>query len=419
MKTLYLEAYSGIAGNMTVAALMDLGGADYQQQLIQAIQSLPIDGYQLKIQETMVDGIRAQFFDVELENAHQLHEEHCPAHGDAHIPEHQEHHAQQLHQHHHRNLADITYIIENSQISSNAKQLALKIFEIVAQAEAKVHNKPVDQVHFHEVGAVDSIVDIVGTAVLIDQIKPDRICCSTLCEGRGQVQCAHGMMPVPAPATAQILSAYHIPFTITDNEGEMITPTGAAIVAALCDSFETVVHFRVQAIGYGAGSRKFRQAKILRAMLGESQADSGQQQENEVALIQTNIDDSTPEMLGYTMEKLWEAGVLDVWYTPIQMKKNRPAAMLSVICQKTQLQQMASIIFAQTSTIGVRVTYHQRITMQRQNVSVKTRFGQVKLKVCRYGEIEKKYVEYESAKEIADAQHIPLAEIYREAMKLL
>lgn len=289
-KELYLECYSGISGDMTVAALLDLG-AD-RKALEEGLASLKVDGYQLHFSRTSKNGIDAFDFDVELtgeeRHCHHDHEDGCEhshvhGHGEDHEHRHEDDHGHShveahthdhvhIHSHSHRGLPEILAIIDGSEMTGRAKALAKKMFCAVAEAEGKIHGKPLDQVHFHEVGAVDSIVDIAGVAICIDNLGIEKVYCSPLYEGTGYVRCQHGLMPVPAPATAQICANYHIPMKITGNKGEMVTPTGAAIVAALADSFQLPDPFVPEKIGFGAGKKDFACANVLRAYLLEPDA---------------------------------------------------------------------------------------------------------------------------------------------------
>ena len=437
MKTLYLECLSGISGDMTVAALLDLG-AD-EQVLREGLASLQVDGYTLEISRVDKSGITACNFDVKLadealhihdhnhghshalENGHEhshTHDddhEHSLAHDHGHEHNHTHDHGHE-HEHVHRNFSDICAIIEASAISPRAKQLAVRMFEIVAAAEAKVHGKPVDEVHFHEVGAVDSIVDIVGAAICIDNLQIDKVICTPLREGTGTVRCQHGIMPVPAPATLEIIRAHNIPLQITQNKGEMVTPTGAAIVAALAPRFGTPQESYILATGYGAGKKSFAPlANVLRAsLLQETHAEAGT-----VVKLECNLDDMTGEALAFACEKLFSAGALDVWCTPIIMKKGRPAQMLSVLAEPALEKDLARVLFKHTSTIGVRVSLHNRHTMHRQSAQVCTPYGKVVTKELFYDEICKTGIEYESAKQLAQSAGVSVDKVFRAAYKQL
>lgn len=392
MKTLYLECYSGISGDMTVAALLDLGASE--EALRAGLSSLDVSGYDIKISRTAKCGISACDFNVILHK-------HEHEHG---------------HHHEHRGIAEINAIIDGSEITDNAKALAKKIFYIVAEAEAKVHGLPVGEVHFHEVGAVDSIVDIVGAAICADNLGIGRVLCTPLREGQGTVWCGHGRVPVPAPATLEIAKTHAIPLVLTDNQGEMVTPTGAAIVAALCggDSFSAPQGLTVLKTGYGAGKKDFKTANLLRASLVELSGHGGPGETDEVLELECNIDDMTGEQLAHAMLLLLETGALDCWLTPVIMKKSRPAQHLSLLIEPAREEEFTRLLFRHTSTAGIRVTPHRRTKMRRRSKRVETVYGELYVKEFFYDDICKTSVEYESAKKLSIAKDIPISEIYRE-----
>jgi uncharacterized protein (TIGR00299 family) protein len=270
-------------------------------------------------------------------------------------------------------------------------------------------------VHFHEVGAIDSIVDIISVAVCVDNLGVDEIVVSELYEGSGHVRCQHGMMPVPVPATANIVAANHLQMKITDAMGEMVTPTGAAIVAALKTSDKLPENYRIEKIGLGAGKKDFPRANVLRAMLLENVEDSPQNEMEDIWKLESNIDDCTGEVLGYTMEKLLAAGARDAWYTPIYMKKNRPAWMLGVLCTQDMIEKMEQIIFAETTTIGIRKYPVERSIMQRHPAKVLTAYGEVTLKICEKNGISYRYPEYDSVKEVCQMADVPFRAVYQAA----
>ena len=412
-RILYLECYSGISGDMTVGALMDLGLDP--QWLEETLATMGVDGYHLHFGRTKKCGIDAFDFDVHLEQAaHEHHHEHEHDHGHGHGDGHHHHH-----HHDHRNLHDILHLIDHLEASEGAKELARTMFWIVAEAESKAHGLPIEEVHFHEVGAVDSIVDIVGTALCVDALRVDKVIVSPLREGRGYVKCQHGIMPVPVPATANIVSAHNLQLVLTDNEGEMVTPTGAAIAAALHCGEELPAKYRVEQIGIGAGTKEFKNANILRAMIltaDEENMDSSKFEDEEVdtvAKLETNLDDCTGEALGFTMDLLFEAGALDVWYTPIVMKKSRPAYMLQVLCRQDQVESMEEIIFCHTTTIGIRKSVMERTVLPRWNVTVDTPWGPASVKVCLRGDRETYYPEFASVSEICRREGLPFGDVYR------
>lgn len=447
-KTLYLECYSGISGDMTVAALLDLG-AD-RSVLDRVLKSLKVSGFETKISRVVKSGIDACDFDVVLDKEHENHDhdmeylhghhhkghknnhfyDHNHAHEDEaeHFHSHERNHAhgtgtaQDHHHHEHRGIKEITYIIEHSAMTENAKKIALRIFEILAEAESKAHNVPVDQVHFHEVGAVDSIVDIVSVAVCLDNLDVTEVIVPVLCEGRGTVRCQHGILPIPVPAVANIVSANHLYLKMTEVEGELVTPTGAAIVAAVKTKDKLPETFEIRKIGIGAGKRQYECPGILRAMFisesteqakGRNPKAENQETKDTIIKMETNIDDCSGEVLGFVMERLMKAGARDVHYVPVFMKKNRPAWVLNVICKEEDIETLQNIIFEETTTIGIRYSIMERTILPRETRTLPTPWGEVLAKVCILNGKEQLYPEYESVAQLSREKEIPFAEIYR------
>ena len=447
-KTLYLECYSGISGDMTVAALLDLG-AD-RAVLDRVLKSLKVSGFETKISRVVKSGIDACDFNVVLDKEHENHDhdmeylhghhhkghennhfyDHNHAHEDEaeHFHSHEHNHAhgagsaQDHHHHEHRGIKEITYIIEHSAMTENAKKIALRIFEILAEAESKAHNVPVDQVHFHEVGAVDSIVDIVSVAVCLDDLDITEVIVPVLCEGRGTVRCQHGILPIPVPAVANIVSANHLRLKMTEVEGELVTPTGAAIVAAVKTKDKLPETFEIQKIGIGAGKRQYECPGILRAMIisesteqakGRNPKAENQETKDTIIKMETNIDDCSGEVLGFVMERLMKAGARDVHYVPVFMKKNRPAWVLNVICKEEDMEMLQNIIFEETTTIGIRYSRMERTILPRETRTLPTPWGEVQVKVCTLNGKEQLYPEYESVAQLSREKEIPFTEIYR------
>ena len=428
---LYLECATGISGDMTVAALLDLGASKIK--LLAALESLNVEGYSVSIGRANSHGVDACSFDVELEHEHHHeheheHEHHHEAalehehHHEVHEHEHghhhehgHEHHHEHHHPHEHRNLADVTAILNSGSLSPRARELALKIFGIVAEAESKAHGKPVEEVHFHEVGAIDSIVDIAAAAVCLDDLGIDDVIVSGLSEGTGFVECQHGLLPIPVPAVANIAAAHGLPLRILPGvNGEMVTPTGAAIAAAVRTRSALPESFTIAKIGLGAGKRDFGMPNVLRAMLIEEtkQTDAPP---SEITILETNIDDSTGETLGLAMESLLDAGALDVHYIPVFMKKNRPAWLLRVICRNADIAKLERVIFTQTSSIGIRKLPAGRTCLARTVVDVALPAGTVKVKKCTFDGQTFYYPEYESVKVLAAASGVPFADLFRDA----
>ncbi len=425
MKTLYFDCSSGISGNMTLAALTEIIGDE--NYLVEQLKKLHIDGYTIDISKKVKNGITGTHVDVILEHQHEhshvheehdhhhehLHEEHIHHHeheGHNHEHDNENHHIHEgeHHHHEHRNLHDVCEIIDNSDIDEESKDLAKRIFMRVAKAESKVHNKPLDEVHFHEVGAIDSIVDIVGTAILINKIHPDKIISSVVNDGHGFIECAHGTMAVPVPATSEIFANSDVEFRQIDIDTELVTPTGAAIIAELSSEFTTLPAMKIKKIGWGAGTKDLKIPNVLKVYYGDMQ-----EQNQKIAVMETNIDDCSGEILGYTEELLFENGALDVFYTPIFMKKNRPAYRLTVVCKEPDIQKLQNIIFRETTTIGIRYRYEYRTELEREQILIDTKYGALKAKkVVNNGETYI-YPEYESVKELAKKNDIPLKEVYK------
>ena len=442
-KTLYLETSSGISGDMFVAAMIDLG-AD-PEALERALNSIPADGFMVEISSVKKSGIACCDFNVILDEAHENHDHDMEyLHGHHHEGRECNHAhgtgtAQDHHHHEHRGIKEITYIIEHSAMTENAKKIALRIFEILAEAESKAHNVPVDQVHFHEVGAVDSIVDIVSVAVCLDDLDVTEVIVPVLCEGRGTVRCQHGILPIPVPAVANIVSANHLHLKMTEVEGELVTPTGAAIVAAVKTKDKLPETFEIQKIGIGAGKRQYECPGILRAMfisesteqakgrdkakvqteefknpeIGNNLKAENQETKDTIIKMETNIDDCSGEVLGFVMERLMKAGARDVHYVPVFMKKNRPAWVLNVICKEEDMETLQNIIFEETTTIGIRYSRMERTILPRETRTLPTPWGEVQAKVCTLNGKEQLYPEYESVAQLSREKEIPFAEIYR------
>lgn len=403
-KTLYLECYSGISGDMTVAALLDLG-AD-EKALREALESLPVDGFDIEIKRVKKSGLDACDFHVILDQEIDMHDHDMEyLHGHAH-----EHTHEHMHEHHHehRGLPEIREIIRHSGLSARAKETALRIFQILAEAEAKAHGLPVEQVHFHEVGAVDSIVDIAAAAVCLDDLDIGEVIVPELYEGRGTIRCQHGLIPVPVPAVANIAAAHGLGLHMTDVEGELVTPTGAAVVAAVRTGDRLPANYRILKTGVGAGKREYRCPGILRAMLIEA----GQSTEDTIWKLESNIDDCTGEALGFVMEKLMEAGARDAFCTPVYMKKNRPAYQLNVICKEEQIEELQNLIFEHTTTIGIRRVEMERTILARELRTLQTPIGTVQVKVCSLGSEKRVYPEYDSVAGLCEKHHLSYQRVW-------
>ena len=445
MKSLYLECNAGISGDMLVAALLDLG-AD-KEVLDKALQSIPAKGFEYKISRVSKAGVDCCDFDVILDEEHANHDhdmaflhgngdavvhshehhhdhEHEHEHEHHHDHEHEHEHSHVPHEHHHhhehRGLQEVIAIIDATDMSAAAKALALKIFDIIADAEAKAHAVEKNAVHFHEVGAIDSIVDIVAIAVCADSLGVENVIVPELCEGRGTVRCQHGVLPVPVPATANIMQRFGFNVRLLPVQGEFVTPTGAAAAAALMTTDELPQSFKILGIGLGAGKRQYERPSILRALLIEDNAQKNSVNSNAlqtdcICQLQSDIDDCSGELLGYTLERLLTAGALDAHYQPVFMKKSRPAWELTVICREEDRAKLEALIFAETTTIGIRHARMERTVLPRRRDVVHTAYGDVAVKRCLLENGERCYVEYDSAAKLAQEQGVPLQDIYLAA----
>ena len=376
---------------------------DYLQKELKKVH---VDGYHLHVSKTKKNGITGTYVDVHLEADHHHHHDHDHDHEHEHHHHDHEHHHDH-HHHDHRNLFDVNKIIDEADIDLKAKELAKKIFLKVALAESKVHNETLENVHFHEVGAIDSIVDIIGTAILITKIAPDKIMSSVVNDGHGFIQCAHGMISVPVPATSEIFAASDVMFRQIDIDTELVTPTGAAIIAQLAQSFGTMPAMKVNKIGWGCGTKDLKIPNVLKVLCGTIE-----ENQDEILVIETNIDDCSGEILGFTMEQLFAQGALDVFFTPIFMKKNRPAYRLSIACHPQQLKAMQDVIFKHTTSIGLRYRREQRTILNRQNTAVMTPFGEVRGKVIDFDGSRYVYPEYEDVKAIAQKQGLSIRDVF-------
>ena len=429
MNKLYLECYSGISGDMTVGALLDLG-AD-KIVLENALNSLPIDGFEIKISRVSKSGLDACDFDVRLdEDNHDhdmkylhgeghIHVQHHHNHGEEDFHEHI-HHYEDInhtysHEHHHghghshRNLSQILDVIDHAEITKNAKKIASDIFTILAKAEAKAHGVSIEEVHFHEVGAVDSIVDIVAVAVCIDNLNINEVIVSPLYEGTGFIRCQHGVIPVPVPAVCEIVRDNDIDLKITNYEGEFVTPTGAAIVAAIKTSDKLPDKFKIEKIGIGAGKREYEKAGILRSMLIKDTSNKS----HNIYKLESNIDDCSGEALGYIVEKLLSEGARDVHFIPVFMKKNRPAYQLNVICREEDIEKFEQIIFEETTTIGIRKQKIEMTMLKTELKIIDTSLGKAQVKICDLKNEKRIYPEYNSIVEICKKSGKSYQEIYQ------
>lgn len=421
MKSLYLECNSGISGDMAVAAMINLG-AD-RDALLKTLETIPVNGFRVKISRVQKCGIDCADFNVVLDSSHENHDH------DMEFLFGKEHHRHEhSHHHEHRGLREIKELVQKTDMSENARLLAEKIFEIIARAESKAHGIPVEQVHFHEVGAVDSIVDVIALSVCLENLKEkfqiQNVYVPFLCEGRGTVRCAHGILPIPVPAVANIAQENALRFSLIDEEGEFVTPTGAAFVAAVKTGEKLPDRFEICKVGLGAGKRTYNRPSILRAFLIEESPSTSSDEKysflsDKVFELNTNIDDCTGENLGFLSELLLQSGALDVTFTPCFMKKNRPANMLTVLCKAENVKALESLVFLHTTAIGIRISEKERVVLPRTEVSVPTEWGIVRAKVVRVGEVRKIYPEYESVKAVSQERALPFDAVYRKTADIV
>ena len=416
-KILYFDCSAGISGDMTLGALIDLG-AD-KKVFLTELEKLHLEGYEIAFETTQRNAITATHVNVILTGQEQVHDhthihEHIHDHGHTHEHDHEHHSHDHERGHFHRSFRDIRQMIQNSELSKEVKDLSLRIFTRVARAEAKVHHKDMEEVQFHEVGAMDSIVDIVGSAILITMLKPDRICASVVQDGHGFVHCQHGMLSVPVPAVCEIFAESDALIRQIDVDTELVTPTGAAIISELADFFGTMPMMTIDKMGWGAGTKILKIPNLLKVTLGyqETVSDNYTEQD-EIMVLETNLDDCTGEMLGAAMEILMENGALDAFYTPIFMKKNRPAWCLTVLARPEDTEKMERLIFLHTTTIGIRRHLDQRRILKREKAVVPTAYGELQVKRVALEDGYRDYPEYESAKKLAVETGKPLWEILK------
>ena len=418
---LYLECTSGISGDMTVAALLDLG-AD-REVLKESLKSLPVGGFRTEITRVKKSGLDACDFSVILEQDNHDHDmeylhgsekSYTGHHEHSHEVNHEHHHGHthsHEHPHEHRGMKEITEIIQKSEMTARAKKMAMRVFDILAQAESKAHGVPVEEVHFHEVGAVDSIVDIAAIAICMDNLDISNVIVPVLYEGTGFIRCQHGQIPVPVPAVTHIAETHKLKLKITDIQGELVTPTGAAVVAAFRTSDRLPEDFTILKTGIGAGKRQYRCPGILRAMLIRETTDL--QIKDIIWKLETDMDDCGGEMMGHVMNLLMANGAREVHYTPIYTKKNRPAYTLTVICKESEREKLENLIFSETTTIGIRRVEMERTILQREIQKKDTPVGTTIVKACTLpdGNI-RYYPEYENVAELAERNQLSFRETY-------
>lgn len=389
MKTLYFDCFAGASGNMILGGLIALGIDE--KELIEQIKLLNIPDFAVEFTTVNKSGISA-------------------IHAHVKVP----------HEQAHRHLHHIEKIINDSDLSDKIKQRAIQIFTRLAEAEAKIHGIEVKKVHFHEVGAMDAIIDVVGACIGFEMLGIEKFACSKIHVGSGFAKMAHGKFPIPPPAVAELLTG--IPIYSTEIEGELCTPTGAAIISTLSESYGEIPSLNTDKIGFGAGTRDYQDfPNVIRLMLGTRDEGRGMRDQttnyesritNYLCLLETNLDDVSPQVLGFVMERAFELGALDCWFTPIQMKKNRPATMISILCDAENRQSLTELLYVETTTLGVRVRQIERECLERKFVKVKTQFGEIDVKIGVFnGKQVNAMPEFDQLKKIAVEQNIPLKEL--------
>jgi uncharacterized protein (TIGR00299 family) protein len=467
MKTLYLDIFSGISGDMFLGAMIDLGVSD--KKLEHELEKLHLEGYHLHIYRRQMSSIEGVKFDVHLEedhhhehghghdehehghehshehgHGHHQHEEdeahthdhphpHTHPHGHGHEQGHghdHEHSHEHDHDHDHchgRNYADIQKLIRDSRLSAWVKEKAISVFHRVAVAEGKIHGKKPDEVHFHEVGAVDSIVDIVGACIALELLGKPRVLAGPVTEGTGWVKCAHGRFPVPTAATLEILGVRGIAVTQCEEPHELVTPTGAALLAEFVEDFAPMQGLVAKKVGYGLGTRvNETRPNVLRAILGEVTGKVAKKTEkpardwelDRIAVLETNLDNISGEVLGYVLELAMDEGALDAFHTPIQMKKSRPGVLFTILCEESQADDFTEMLLRETSALGVRRSVVERRKLQREIIVVKTKYGAIEVKLGKLnGKIVQTAPEYESCKRAALKAGVPLKQVSQEVLK--
>lgn len=384
MRTLYFDCFAGASGDMILGAMV---GAGVDPDFLRAqLSMLPVTGFSINFETVSRAGLSATYARVETADEHK-----------------------------HRHLSDIQTIIEASALSDSVKQRAVQIFTRLAEAEARVHNEPIDHVHFHEVGALDAIVDVVGAAICFDAVKIERFIASPLHVGSGMVKMAHGQFPIPPPAVTELLKG--VPFYASDIRGELLTPTGAAIITTVCSAYGPVPEMTAEATAYGAGTRQYEDfPNVLRVLLGETEARSAV--DERLWMLETNLDDASPQIIGHVMDRVLESGALDCFFTPVQMKKNRPGVLLSVLCGRDQKEAIMKLLFTETTTLGVRSNEVTRRALERSVIRVETQYGPIDVKVAHLdGRVVNEMPEFEQCREAALKANVPL-KVVEEAARM-
>ena len=380
MKTLYFDCFAGASGNMILGGLVSLGVDE--RELVEQIKLLNVPDFEIEFSTANKSGISAIHASVKAPREHV-----------------------------HRHLHHIEKIITDSNLADKIKQSAIQIFTRLAEAEAKIHGIEIKKVHFHEVGAMDAIIDVTGACIGFEMLEIERFACSKIHVGSGFAKMAHGKFPIPPPAVAELLQG--IPIYSTEIQGELCTPTGAAIISTLCETYGEINDLNIEKIGYGAGTRDYEDfPNAIRLMVGESQSSKVKSQRSNLVLLETNLDDISPQILGFVMEKAFELGALDCWFTAIQMKKNRPATMISILCNPENRPQLTELLYLETTTLGIRVREVERECLERKFIKIQTQFGEIDVKIGIFnGKQVNAMPEFEQLKRIAVEQNVPLKEV--------
>ena len=386
MKTLYFDCFAGASGDMILGAMV-AAGVD-PNALREQLSLLNVEGFKIDFETVDRSGLTATYARVET-----------------------------VHEHKHRHLSDIRRIIEGSGVTNGAKELSLRIFTRLAEAEACVHNEPIEKVHFHEVGALDAIVDVVGAAICFDLMKVERFVSSPLHVGSGMIEMAHGRFPVPPPAVTELLRG--VPFYSGEIKGELLTPTGAAIITTVCEEYGPIPRIKTDATGYGAGTREYEKfPNVLRVLVGETDVDDAASER--LWMIETNLDDASPQIVGHVMDRVFELGALDCYFTPVQMKKNRPGVLLSVLCSPSDKEAVMKLLFTETTTLGIRSYEVERRALRRSVVEVETQYGPIFVKVAHLnGRVVNEMPEFEQCREAAIRSNVPLKVVEEAARRAL
>jgi len=384
MRTLYFDCFAGASGDMILGAMV-AAGVD-PDALRHQLSLLNVEGFKIDFETVDRSGLSATYARVATAD-----------------------------QHKHRHLSDIRRIIEHSGVTDAAKELSIRTFTRLAEAEAHVHNEPVEKVHFHEVGALDAIVDVVGAAICFDLMKIDRFVSSPLHVGSGMIEMAHGRFPVPPPAVTELLRG--VPFYSGEIKGELLTPTGAAIITTVCEEYGPIPRIKTDRTGYGAGTRQYENfPNVLRVLVGET--DAAEAASERLWMIETNLDDASPQIVGHVMDRVFEAGALDCYFTPVQMKKNRPGVLLSVLCSASEKERVMTLLFTETTTLGIRSYEVERRALRRSMVQVETPYGPIFVKVAHLnGRVVNEMPEFEQCREAAIRANVPL-KVVEEAARV-